>query len=138
MNETDESPATAFRQRLIAQLSPMASLAYQRRYIVHGDAHSYALADELLDTLHHTLAQFRAQPEFHALFSLPQFAALDQLRVLLDEFSTDIDSIPNDELVERHAGWRAIREQSAICLALLGFDLDSWQANELNDNTRNA
>ena len=124
--------ADALRQQLLADLAPMASLTCQRRYIVNGDVHhGYELPDELLNDLHYTLIRFRSHPESHSTFSLPQFAALDELFILLDELPTDIDSVPNEELVERHAGWRAVREQSAVCLTLLGFDLSQWEENDL-------
>jgi hypothetical protein len=138
VNETNEMPVEAFRQRLLGDLAPMASLAYQRRYIVHGDVHSYRLPDELLDLLHNGLTQFRSRPEYHSAFSIPQFAALGQLLTILDEFPTYIDDVSNEELVERHPAWMAIRDQSVICLRLLGFDLAQWDANEINDNTSNG
>ena len=139
MNKTDENTPDALRQQLLTDLAPMASLAYQRRYIVCGDVqHGYLLPDELLNNLHYRLTRFRSHPESHSAFSLPQFAALDQLFTLLDALPTDIDSVPNEELVERHAGWGAVREQCAVCLTLLGFDLAEWEANDLNENSRNA
>ena len=109
------------------RLAPLASLAAQRRWIVNGTPDEYLVPEQLLeDAL--DAARFARMP--HVRSGLPPglLPALEQLAELAG--CVGVEGTSNETLVESDPAWVAVREQSRVCLAVVGFDLPRWEAAE--------
>jgi hypothetical protein len=119
------------RTTISKRLARLASLAAQRRHIVHGTRDEYYVPLELLNDAHDVIRQVRTMPA--ARDSLPATAVQTVLDLegLLDAASRAVESTSSsEELVERNGAWRAVREHVSRCLDAMGFDLREWEKTE--------
>jgi hypothetical protein len=122
------------RATISRRLAPLASLAAQRRYIVHGTRDEYLVPSQLLDDADDVIRQIRTMPAVHDALSSAAVQAVLDLDDLLDAADRAAEVVSSgEELVERDVAWRAVREHVARCLDIMGFDLREWeQAEGLN------
>jgi hypothetical protein len=113
------------------RLARLASLAAQRRYIVHGTCSEYYFPSELLNDADYVVRQVRTVPAVRGCLSAATVQAVLDFERLLDAAGTAVQSAAsNEELVERDQAWCAIREHAARCLATMSFDLREWERVE--------
>lgn len=109
------------------RLALLASLAAQRRWIVNGTPDEYLVPQQLLeDAL--DAARFASLPQMRSGLPSELLLALEQLVELAGRVR--VEGTSNDALVELDPAWAAVRKQSQICLAVVGFDLPKWEATE--------
>jgi hypothetical protein len=113
------------------RLAPLASLAAQRRYIVHGTPEEYLVPSELLNEADDVVRQVRTMPVARDGLSAEAVQAILALDRLLDAADRSLVSTTSgEELVERDSAWQALREHVARCLDIMGFDLRDWERTE--------
>ncbi len=113
-------------------LAYLASLDMQRRYIVHATRDEYLLPEELLSDACAVVRQVRTRPQDRAVVSARAAKAIFALEPLVDAVVLPPDRDGLQHLVERDPAWRALREQAARCLDILGFDLAEWERAEIS------
>lgn len=119
------------KHSIAERLAPIASLAAQRRYIVHGTSEEYCLPSELLNDADDVIRQVRTMTAVRDTLSTTAVQTLLDLERLLDAAGNSVDSIAsNEELVEGDTAWRAVREHAALCLTAMNFDLHEWEMKE--------
>ena len=119
------------RQTISKRLAPLASLAAQRRYIVHATRDEYLVPEQLLNDADDVIRQVRTMAA--ARDSLPPAAVQSVLGLegLIDAADRAVQSTSSsEELVERDGAWRAVREHVARCLDAMGFDLREWEKTQ--------
>jgi len=109
------------------RLAPLASQAAQRRWIVSATADSYLVPEELLEDAQDA-ARYAGLPHIRGSLSAGLLPALERLAELAGR--VDLGGKSNEALVERDPAWAAVREQTRVCLGVLGFDLSRWEAAE--------
>lgn len=119
-------PADAI-QALAERLAPMASLAIQREFMVGGQHQQrILLPEEVSEGAYEAVRYFSLVPAIHPQVGASVVLAVQRLESLLGKMNHLADFDPR-QLVEENAEWSALRSQAAICLALLKFDLSSWE-----------
>ena len=106
-----------------AALAPLASLRVQDRYIVNGTKDEYLLPDELLERAISLLFEQR-------VVKVEESRKLEELKQALRACNLP-GTMSNSELVFDYGPWKAVREKSRDYLAEIGFDLETWEKNEL-------
>jgi hypothetical protein len=119
------------RHTISKRLAPLASLAAQRRYIVHGTRDEYYVPSELLHIAYDVSRQVRTMPAARDILPAAAVQAVLDLEGLLDAADRAVQGISsNEELVERDGAWRAVREHVIRCLDAMSFDLHEWEKTE--------
>ena len=119
------------RHTISKRLAPLASLAAQRRYIVQATRDEYLVPEELLNDADDVVKQVRTMPAVRDALPTSAVQAFLDLDGLLDAADSAAQSAQSSEqLVERDAAWRAVREHVARCLDMVGFDLAEWEKTE--------
>ena len=119
------------RHTVSKRLAPLASLAAQRRYIVHATRDEYLVPEELLHDADDVIRQVRTMPAVRDALPVSAVQAFLDLDGLLDAADGAAQSAQSSEqLVEHDAAWRAVREHVARCLDMVGFDLAEWEKTE--------
>jgi len=111
------------KNRLQRELSRLASVEYQRRYVVRGMKDEYALPEELV-----------GNAESVARLALERIALSERERKALESFLRTVKSkseavesaltcrtTTNLELIENSPDWRTLRAAAIRCLAELGM-----------------
>jgi hypothetical protein len=117
----------------IDRLGRLASLNLQRRYVVHATKDTYMLPEELLEDASDLAEALLADLERDSVVSGEQRTALEALaRILRVEAPmVPLDgSISNEELIERHPSWSAIRDAAVRCLDVFRIDLPAWERQQ--------
>jgi hypothetical protein len=115
---------------IIKALRPLASIAYQRRYIVGGTKDEYVLPDELLESAYSSIQPILTRPEVSSTFSEAELSCILKMLRCLDREGDKLPSdgsISNEDLVENNAAWAAIRSTAQQCLNVLGVNLSEWE-----------
>ena len=116
------------KQRVLNVLAPLASSAYQRRYILNGTANEYVRADDLLEDVISLCGFVQAHPDVLETFTESERRAVDQgLSCMSNNISRVAEDIDNLTLIERDSAWENVREQANYCLRQLGLDLQGWE-----------
>jgi hypothetical protein len=117
------------RDYICKRLAPLASLAARRRFIVHGRPDRYYVPEELLEG---ALDVYRFASSTNRAIELcaESLAAMQKLSELAQRVDLDGPPPSKVELVERDPAWGAIRQQTCVCLELLGFNLAEWERAE--------
>jgi len=118
---------------LADNLSDLASLDLQRRYIIHATRDEYLLPEDVLNDAYDAVRQIRTLPRVQASVPTAAADAILALEPLLDAVVLPPDRNGLQHLVEQDLAWRAAREQAARCLAILGFDLSQFEHLETNN-----
>lgn len=119
------------RYSIFKRLAPLASLAAQRRYLVHGTRDEYLVPEELLNDAYDVVRQVRTMPAVRDALPASAVQAILDLDSLLDAVDgAEQRTQSNEQLVEHDAAWRAAREHVARCLDMVGFDLAGWEKTE--------
>ncbi|RQP21438.1 hypothetical protein DZC73_28600 [Albitalea terrae] len=111
-------------------LAPLASEVAQAKYIANATPSEYLLPEELLEDAYDALRLVReCHPSAQALSAEARMQILALAPLLSAESNAHVvESSKSPELLLRHPTWVAIREQAAVCLRALGFDLKAWEA----------
>ena len=115
----------AMRQLIGRKLAPLASLAAQRRFILRATYDAYYLPEELLENAADAV-RLGASTEG---LSTEAKGELVELGRLLHESAPDLSS---PEFITTDSCWCALRVTAQRCLLALGFDLASWESEELS------
>jgi hypothetical protein len=119
------------RTTISKRLAPLASLAVQRRYIVHGTRDEYLVPSQLLNDAEDVIRQVRTMPAARDSLSADAVQVVLDLDGLLHAAEHSVETArTGEELVERDVAWIAVREHVARCLDVLGFDLRQWERTE--------
>ena len=119
------------RHTISKRLAPLASLAAQRRYIVQATRDEYLVPEELLKDAHDVIRLVRTMPAARDALSASAVQTILDLDGMLDAADGAAQSAQSTEqLVERDAAWRAVREHVTRCLDMVGFDLAEWEKTE--------
>ena len=123
---------TSKRITIAKSLAPLASLAAQRRYIIHGTRSEYYIPTELLNRVAEVIRQVGTVPNIQSCFSASESKAILVLDNLLNDACRAAESDGSNEyLVESDPAWRLLREQVAHCLETIAFNLSQWEKQEI-------
>jgi len=116
------------RRSIAKRLAPLASLAAQRRWIIHGTADEYIVVDQLLEDAHDVVRQVREIPEVAKSLTPEAVAFITGLEPMLK--SLDTFRVGAETLIEDNASWSTLRSQAGRCLEALAFSLRDWEKEE--------
>lgn len=118
------------KTQLIRRLRRLASITYQRKYIIGGTKDEYVLPDELLETTEDLVKLILSKPTSSEYFSERELSCLVAMQAILkhegDKLPFD-GSVSNEDLIENDTAWAAIRSTAQQCLRLFGLDLADWE-----------
>lgn len=119
-------------QRIANVLAPLASRAYQDRYILDGTASHYLLVNDLLEdvfSLSHLIWQ---QPDHFSALSHNELLIITQtLDFIKDSVATLPEECDNQSLIWLVPVWQDISNRANTCLSQLGIDLKLWEQENL-------
>ncbi|MDB4977971.1 MAG: hypothetical protein JWM56_157 [Candidatus Peribacteria bacterium] len=119
------------RHMITHALAPLASIAYQRRYIIHGDIKGYIIPWELLEDAINALNITLSDKKYQQRYSSEELSCLASMLATIKNCPYTQD-VPLEELVERHKGWAAVRSQAQECLQIMNFDLVAWEKENID------
>ena len=109
---------------LMFNLSRMASLEYQDKYIVHPTKDYYVLADEIVDWLYDECKNALLE-QFRFCFLPYERDALRELKELIDKYTEDDSILKGEEdgyyLVYQNKSWIEVRELALKTLHMFGY-----------------
>jgi hypothetical protein len=114
------------RNLIADKLACLASLPIQQRYIEHATSDEYLLAEEVLEDAFDAV---RMSTIIAKDLNVDTMDALAELGRLLRHAEPDFAS---PEFITSDPTWCALREAAKRCLVALGFDLESWELEELS------
>jgi hypothetical protein len=110
------------RNRLRFALGSLASIDYQRRFIVRATKDGFILPDELLDSATNAAEVTLAQPILSQAYDSTELAAIRYfLQVAREAARTIPYDLPSEDLIENNSGWNTIRTAAQTCLDALGL-----------------
>lgn len=116
------------RQRVEQIICRLASISYQRKYIVAGTKAEYVLPEELVEEATSLLKIVISNPAFSASFSIRELQCFTDMVKCFDEESSNLFSeigrSLNKDLIENNESWSNIRETAKRCLEVLNADLN--------------
>jgi hypothetical protein len=104
-------------------LAPLASLRVQDKYIVRGTKDEYLLPNELLNTAFNVLFEQKG-------VKFEESETLGKLKQAIRACEIP-EGMSGSDIVLGYKPWIKIREMSKKYLVENGFDLQSWETNEL-------
>ena len=113
---------------LMFNLSRMASLEYQDKYLVHATAKYYEDPSEMADILY-TECKNALLEQFEFCFLPYERDALRELMELIDRYFKDqslLEGDTYDYLVYQNKSWIEVRELALKTLHIFGYDLDNF------------
>lgn len=124
------------KNRIRRSLAPLASLWYQRRFILGGTREEYVLPQEVVESAR-SIAETISQLHSAGLpcgLSEHEIEALDSFRKRVLELEANIpfedDTVSLTELIEANEAWDAVRAESRRCLEQLGISLLDWEGQQ--------
>lgn len=121
------------RSRLLEEISTLASMRFQERYVVNGTKLEYALPDEILESALST-ARNAAQKSATAPLSPTEANAVKEFIAHASDAALNIDfhsgAITNKQLIEQDQHWAAARAAANRLLSALGSDLVEWERQQ--------
>ena len=119
-------------QRIANVLAPLASRAYQDKYILHGTASHYVLANELLEDVFSLSDLIRQQPNNFSALSQNEISTIAQtLEIIKDSAAKLPEQNDNRSLSWQNPIWQNITDRANICLSQLEIDLTQWEQENL-------
>ncbi len=117
--------------RVFDILSRLASLLYQRKYIICGTIDEYVLPDQLLDEAIAYINTMLSNPRLSECFQEKQLKELidlvQNLELLFGQIPFEDESVSNEELVLSNQCWIDARNLAAEFLNKRGYDLKAWE-----------
>ena len=113
---------------LMFNLSLMASLEYQDKYLVHATAKSYEDPSEMADILY-TECKNALLEQFKFCFLPYEREILEELAELIYKYFKDqslLEGDTYDYLVYQNKSWIEVRELALKTLHIFGYDLDNF------------
>ena len=112
---------------LMFNLSRMASLEYQDKYLVHATAKYYEDPSEMADILY-TECKNALLEQFEFCFLPYERDALRELLELIDRYFKDQSLLEGigEYLVYQNKSWIEVRELALKTLHIFGYDLDDF------------
>ena len=113
---------------LMFNLSRMASLEYQDKYLVHATAKYYEDPSEIADILY-TECKNALLEQFEFCFLPYERDALRELMELIDRYFKDqslLEGDTYDYLVYQNKSWIEVRELALKTLHIFGYDLGNF------------
>ena len=113
---------------LMFNLSRMASLEYQDKYLVHATAKYYEDPSEMADILY-TECENALLERFKFCFLPYERDAIRELLELIDRYFKDqslLEGDTYDYLVYQNKSWIEVRELALKTLHIFGYDLDDF------------
>ena len=113
---------------LMFNLSRMASLEYQDKYLVHATAKYYEDPSEMADILY-TECKNALLEQFEFCFLPYERDALRELMELIDRYFKDqslLEGDTYDYLVYQNKSWIEVRELALKTLHIFGYDLGNF------------
>ena len=111
--------------RLVFNLSRMASLEYQDKYLVHATAKYYEDPSEMAELLC-TECENALLEQFRFCFLPYERDALRELKELIDKYTEDDSILKGEEdgyyLVYQNKSWIEVRELSLKTLHIFGYE----------------
>ena len=125
------------KEKICKVLSPLASVVYQRRYIIGSTKDNYIIPSEVLESIYSVLNKFENRPEFTTDMSEAEKRSVNEFRRFFKNMAprapSDDVAVTNEELVEHNPTWVGLRDAAKKCLDEMGFDLAAWEKKELSD-----
>ena len=119
-------------QRIVNVLAPLASRAYQNRYILDGTASHYVLINDLLEDVFSLSNLIRQQPNNFSALSQNELMTIAQtLDFIKDSAAALPEESANESLIWQDPVWQNIRNQASFCLSQLGINLKLWEQDNL-------
>nr|WP_314892847.1 phytanoyl-CoA dioxygenase [uncultured Campylobacter sp.] len=113
---------------LMFNLSRMASLEYQDKYLVHATAKYYEDPSEMADILY-TECKNALLEQFKFCFLPYEREILEELAELIYKYFKDqslLEGDTYDYLVYQNKSWIEVRELALKTLHIFGYDLDNF------------
>ena len=113
---------------LVFNLSRMASLEYQDKYLVHATAKYYEDPSEMADILY-TECKNALLEQFKFCFLPYEREILEELAELIYKYFKDQSLLEGDTyeyLVYHNKSWIEVRELALKTLHIFGYDLDNF------------
>ena len=112
---------------LVFNLSRMASLEYQDKYLVHATAKYYEDPSEMADILY-TECKNALLEQFEFCFLPYERDALRELMELIDRYFKDQSLLEGvcEYLVYHNKSWVEVRELALKTLYIFGYDLEDF------------
>jgi len=120
------------REYFTNRLSPMASIAYQQRYGVDALKDEYLLLDEVLEGVGECIRAAAFVTEASASLSPVERESI----LALDSFYRGLKTPLSWADAFANPQWISLREASAKVLAVMRFDIASWERAELGSVNR--
>ena len=120
------------REYFIARLSPMASIGYQQRYGLKASKDDYLLPDEVLEGVGECIRAVTSGAESSASLSPMEKESIRSLDALYRGLGTPrswMDAVSSPQ-------WILLRDAAAKVLAIMGFDIASWERAEMGSGKR--
>jgi len=119
-------------QRIANVLAPLASRAYQNRYILRGTASRYILVNDLLEDVFSLSDLIRQQPDHFSALSQNEFLTIAQTLDFIKDSATLLpEDSDNQSLIWQDPIWQKISNRANTCLSQLGIDLKLWEQENL-------
>jgi len=116
------------------RLAQLASLPFQERYVIGGDAEEYVVDSELLENVH-GLKFLLQQPQNRNILNNDQITALEDLFIYIEKRSGEALSSKSQEegalLVRESDIWKTLRSKAGVALSLFGISVDQMSATEV-------
>jgi hypothetical protein len=122
------------KESICKRLVPLASLAGQRRFVIHGNKDEYWSPTDILEDAQTVLHQVKNFTVFRDSLTELELAAILEIEPFLNaenlQQALKVAIHPCEGLIEHDFSWKALREQVAKSLEILGFDLAEWEKSE--------
>lgn len=133
---TDQRKPERAMKRMFDILARLASMLYQKKFIIVGASKEYVLPDQLLGEVISYMHTVLSNPQLSRAFSKEQLKTLDCLLQEFERLSCQIpfedESASNEELVLKNQYWIDVRNLASVFLERSGFDLKEWEKNNCN------
>lgn len=124
------------KNRIARSLAPLASLPYQRRFIVDATHGEYVLPEELVDSAISIVDTVAGSSTLRRGLTQDEVAALELFRKRIEDIQQRFSSINWavnwSDVIERDEAWSAMRCEAARCLEQLGVSLAVWERTYLD------
>jgi hypothetical protein len=123
------------KDEVLAALAGLASLPYQKRYIVGGTVDEYILPEELLEDICGLVLRLK-MPENRPQFSGAQTSALDALARFIDDRSDEaLQFSSRDDLADKIVNgetWAELRLLASAALNEFGVRIDAISVEDID------
>lgn len=114
---------------LYKPLARLASIEYQKKYIVNATKEKYVMAEDVFEDAASALNLVINQDRYHKYFSAQQLTDLQEFYSLMKQIGPKIpwddENMTAEEFVLREVNWARVRNESLLCLNKLGVDVGS-------------